>query len=153
MEIVELDTKSPEVELLIKDIDDLMNSLYPEESNQLLTIKELAEDNVYFIGIKDQGRVVACGAIARKNKGGMYGELKRIYVQPDCRGKGLSKLILNALLDYAREQDLTIVRLETGVKQIEAIGLYERLGFRHRKPFGDYDLDPLSTYMELRVVS
>jgi putative acetyltransferase len=40
--------------------------------------------------------------------------------------------------------------LETGIRQPEALGLYERLGFVRRGPFGDYAEDPLSVFMEKR---
>jgi putative acetyltransferase len=41
------------------------------------------------------------------------------------------------------------LRLETGISQLEALGLYERAGFRRRGPFGEYREDPLSFFMEL----
>ncbi|WP_028300644.1 GNAT family N-acetyltransferase [Oceanospirillum beijerinckii] len=154
MEIVKLNPESPAVQAVIQDIDDLMNSLYPPESNQLLSIDALMSDDVYFIGIKNNDEIMACGAIVHKKdaresgKEGEYGELKRIYVQPEHRGKGLSKPIMQALLDHAESQHWPLVRLETGVKQPEAIALYEKLGFVIRGPFGNYPDDPVSIFME-----
>lgn len=154
MEIVELNPKSPAVRAVIQDIDNLMNSLYPPESNQLLSIDALMSDDVYFIGIKNNDEIMACGAIVHKkgasesDKEDEYGELKRIYVQPAHRGKGLSKPIMQALLDHAESQQWPLVRLETGVKQPEAIALYEKLGFVTRGPFGNYPDDPVSVFME-----
>ena len=77
-----------------------------------------------------------------------YGEVKRMYVRPAFRGLGLGKLILNCLAEYARERHVALLRLETGIYQMEAIGLYERYGFQRRSPFGEYRDDPLSVYFE-----
>jgi len=41
-----------------------------------------------------------------------------------------------------------LLRLETGIFQIEAIGLYDRYGFQRRPPFGEYVEDPMSVYFE-----
>ena len=55
------------------------------------------------------------------------------------------------LADYAREHGIPILRLETGVYQPEAIGLYERMGYQRIGPFGEYKEDPLSVYFEKRI--
>jgi ribosomal protein S18 acetylase RimI-like enzyme len=52
------------------------------------------------------------------------------------------------LEDYARERNIGLLRLETGIYQTEAIGLYERVGFHRIPPFGPYTDDPLSRYYE-----
>jgi ribosomal protein S18 acetylase RimI-like enzyme len=46
---------------------------------------------------------------------------------------------------------VSILRLETGIYQVEAIGLYERYGFQRRTPFGDYREDPFSIYFEKSI--
>ncbi|MFD2177095.1 GNAT family N-acetyltransferase [Veronia pacifica] len=151
MQIIELDPESEDVLALIEDIDALMHSLYPAESNQLLSIEELKGKDVHFIGIKKDNDVLGCGALVRKNNDGVYGELKRIYVKPECRGQGISRSIVSALIHYARQEVLPFIRLETGIKQMEAIYLYESLGFKKRREFGSYVHDPLSIYMELSI--
>jgi putative acetyltransferase len=50
-----------------------------------------------------------------------------------------------------REQGIELLRLETGIHQPEAIGLYRKLGYRERGPFGAYRVDPLSVFMEKRA--
>ena len=57
---------------------------------------------------------------------------------PAYRGEGLAKQILNHLADYSRDNGITTLRLETGIHQIEAVGLYEKWGFSRIPPFGDY---------------
>lgn len=74
-----------------------------------------------------------------------------MYVRPAFRGKGLGKAMLGRLADYARAKELTILRLETGIYEVEAIGLYQGWGFARRAPFGEYVEDPMSVYLEKRI--
>ena len=83
--------------------------------------------------------------------GGPYGEVKRMFVAPAFRGAGFGKQILARLADEARARGVDVLRLETGIYQEEAIGLYERTGFRRIGPFGPYVDDPLCAYFEMRL--
>jgi ribosomal protein S18 acetylase RimI-like enzyme len=74
-----------------------------------------------------------------------------MYVRPVFRGKGLGKAMLRHLAEYARGKDADLLRLETGIYEVDAIGLYERFGFQRRSPFGEYIEDPLSVYLEKRL--
>jgi len=149
MKTIKLDPTLDSVKEIITDIDELMNSLYPQESNQLLSLSELKKSNVHFIGVVKDHDILGCGAIVSKNNDGLYGELKRIYVKPRYRGKGISKLILQELISFAKESQLPKIRLEAGIKQPEALALYTKVGFCKRNEFGSYKHDPLSIYMEL----
>ena len=59
--------------------------------------------------------------------------------------------MLNHLAQYARERQVDMLRLETGIYQTDAIGLYERYGFQRRPPFGEYKEDPMSVYYEKSI--
>lgn len=59
--------------------------------------------------------------------------------------------MLNRLAGYAQEREASVLRLETGIYQTEAIGLYEGFGFQRRPPFGEYKDDPLSVYYEKTI--
>ena len=74
-----------------------------------------------------------------------------MYVRPRYRGLGLAKRMLNHLEAYTRAHGIDLLRLETGVHQREAIGLYERMGFYRIPPFGNYTNDPLSLCYEKRL--
>jgi ribosomal protein S18 acetylase RimI-like enzyme len=104
---------------------------------------------VAFFVLRLDGTPAGCGGIQLFGK--EYGELKRIYVRPQFRGRGLSKRIMEHLETYARERGLPLLRLETGIHQHEAIGLYEALGYRRVGPFGEYRPDPLSIFYEKRL--
>jgi ribosomal protein S18 acetylase RimI-like enzyme len=73
-----------------------------------------------------------------------------MYVRPQFRGRGFGKLMLNHLTDYARSQGVKVLRLETGIHQTAAIGLYEQMGFERIPPFPPYREDPLSRCYEKR---
>jgi len=66
------------------------------------------------------------------------GTVKRMYTRPAARGRGIAKALLRRIEHQARATGKIVLRLETGIRQQEAIGLYERMGFRSRGPFGPY---------------
>jgi len=103
-------------------------------------------EGVAFFVTRYDGEPAGCGGL--KLFGKEYGEVKRMYVRPTYRGLGLGKAMLNHLAEYAWGWQVSILRLETGIYQTEAIGLYEGFGFQRRPPFGEYKDDPLSVYYE-----
>lgn len=153
MQLIELNSSQPEVIELFSEIDRLMFSLYPIASDQSLNVAELNQPNVHAIGLKTDEGIIACGAIVKKFEGTLYGEIKRVYVKPSHRGKGLSKRIMQNLMHFAGEAQIPVLRLETGSKQTESIALYESLGFHTRPCFGQYSDNELSVFMELALAS
>ena len=75
-----------------------------------------------------------------------------MFVRPIHRGRGLGKAMLNRLAEYAQSNGAKVLRLETGIYEVEAIGLYESWGFSRRTPFGEYVEDPLSVYLEKQLM-
>jgi len=132
-------------ELLIDELDKYQQSLYPPESNHLDSIKVLRKPNVIFLGAIEGENVLAIGAVKMFSG---YGEIKRVYVPPEQRGKGLAKSIMRELEKRLVDQGIFTARLETGIYQKEAISLYKALGYVKRPPFGEYSNDPLCVFME-----
>lgn len=95
------------------------------------------------------GEAVACGGIARYDE--TTAEIRRMYVVPDARGRGLSRLLLVALEEEARALGYAFVRLETGNRQAAAIGLYVSAGFRPIPRYGPFANDPKSICFEKRL--
>jgi GNAT superfamily N-acetyltransferase len=93
------------------------------------------------------GRPVACGGL--RHLGPATAEIKRMYVKPAARGSGVATTVLRALEAAARERGCTILRLETGTAQPEAIRFYEREGYRQIPLFGAYLNSELSVCYEL----
>lgn len=81
-------------------------------------------------------KAVGCGAIKPLDSNTM--EVKRMYVFPEHRGKGIASKILLELEHWATELNYTTCVLETGLKQPEAIGLYKRSGYRSIPNYGQY---------------
>jgi putative acetyltransferase len=125
--------------------DALTASLYPAESNHMLDVAALLDPAVTFFVARAGGRAVGCAALVRKDG---YGELKRMFVDETARGQGISRRLLAVIEDAARVVGLPALKLETGIRQPEAIGLYRSSGFRDVPPFGEYGPDPLSVFME-----
>jgi putative acetyltransferase len=123
---------------------------YPPESCHAFSIEKLLREGVVFFITRYEGEPAGCGGL--KLFGSEYGEVKRMYVRPAYRGLGLGKAMLHCLAEYARGQQVRVLRLETGIYQTEAMGLYERFGFQRRPPFGEYKDDPMSVYYEKSIV-
>jgi len=136
------------VAVLLRQADEYASGLYPAESNHLDDPEELSKPNVTFLGAFQDDTLVGIGAVKVLSDDITYGEIKRVFVAAEHRGKGVSKLIMRALENNLRDLGVQFSRLETGVKQVEAISLYESLGYEERNPFGEYKQDPLSLFME-----
>ena len=145
--IVEARPDSADALELLAELDaHLLAYPYPQESRHAFGVDQLVREGVAFFVARHEGEPAACGGV--KLFGTEYGEVKRMYVRPARRGLGLGKAILDRLSRFTSERGVSVLRLETGIYQTEAIGLYERYGFRRRPPFGEYREDPMSIYFE-----
>jgi putative acetyltransferase len=92
------------------------------------------------------GQPIGCAALRRIDDD--MAELKRMYVAPGGRRKGIARRILEQLEQKAREFGYRAIRLETGVLQPEAQRLYESCGYRRIPAFGQYIGNPISICYE-----
>jgi putative acetyltransferase len=90
-----------------------------------------------FVVARADGRAVGCGALRRLDDA--TAEVKRMYVEPELRGRGIAKEILDHLEAAARLMGTHRLVLETGIYQAEAIGLYRRVGFNPVSCWGEYE--------------
>jgi putative acetyltransferase len=103
----------------------------------------------FFVAYLDSVHV-GCGAVRRLDDA--TAELKRMYVRPTHRGRGVGGAILDALEAEARKLGVRRVVLETGVRQHEALAMYGRAGYARCEPYADEYFDsPLSVCMEKRL--
>jgi len=152
--IINTDTlDQPEVRDMLARLDAWCAALYPAESNHLMDIESLLRGDVLFLVARDvDGSAVGCAAlVSRQDDGAAYGEIKRMFVDERRRGLGTGGKLLDHLVMFARMSGLSVLRLETGIRQPDAIALYERAGFVRRAPFGEYREDPLSIFMEKQL--
>lgn len=140
---------SPVARALIAELDAVLEPLYPPKSRHGYSVEKLIQQGVAFFVAYLDGQPVGCGGV--QIIGDEYAELKRMYVRPAFRGQGVGKQLLEHLQAYAYEQGLRVLRLETGVYQTEALGLYQRFGFQRIPPFGPYFEDPVSICMEKKL--
>ena len=150
IQIEHLDPKAADVITLVAVSDAFYEGLYPEDSNHLEALGELDKPNVLFIGCRVDGALVASGAAKLMDDDGDYAEIKRVFVLDDYRGRGLSARIMNFLETELQKRGVRLFRLETGMRQPEALGLYRKLGYHERGPYGAYGPDPFSVFMEKR---
>jgi putative acetyltransferase len=133
---------------LLRASDEYLSSLYPPESTHLESATALAAPHVAFFGALVDEQLLGCGALKRMEDDGVYGEIKRVFVAPPHRGRGIARALMRHIEAHAAETGLALLRLETGVSQPEALQLYRLLGYQRRGPFGRYGPDPLSVFME-----
>lgn len=145
MEICPISPTDETARSFIRELDDFQAGLYPAESNHLDDMDVLVRPNVYFVGAIREGELMGIGAVKRLED---YGEIKRMFVPERHRGLNVGLKIIQALEAHLMEHGISVVRLETGIKQIPAIRLYEKTGFLPCPPFGQYKEDPLSLFME-----
>ena len=126
-------------------------SLYPAESNHMLPIEELEAENVSFFVARRGTEILGCASLVIARDGSA--EIKRMFVDGAARGLQLGKRLLAALEAEAIRLGLGVIRLETGIHQPEAIGLYRKAGYIEIEAFGSYRPDPLSLFMEKRIGS
>jgi putative acetyltransferase len=109
---------------------------------------EVHPEAVYLLA-STAGEPVGCCAVAPLAPG--VCELKRMYVSPAARGLGVSRLLLTAAEEHARALGAAELRLETGVRQPEAIGLYKASGFARIANYGHYATSTLSLCFTKRL--
>lgn len=128
-----------DADLAIRDGDD--HAFYAQ-FNKTDTIK-------YVVVAYHEEQAVACGAIRQYDDRRM--EVKRMFVLPEFRGKGLAQSVLNEVEKWAGELGFEICILETGKMQPEAIRLYHKCGYKVIANYGQYENVENSVCMEKQV--
>jgi GNAT superfamily N-acetyltransferase len=108
--------------------------------NEPGTPPSAADIPVVLVALDDDGEPLGCGAL--RSLGGGLAEVKRMYVVPAARRRGVSRAMLAALEEEARRRGWHTLRLETGPLQTAAIALYGAAGYRSIPAFGGYAGDP-----------
>jgi putative acetyltransferase len=108
-------------------------------------------DRVTYLVAVVGGRVVACGAWQPLDTGAA--EIKRMYVRPAFRGRGIARQLVVALEEEALAADRPLIRLETGTYLPSAIALYRSSGYRPIDPYGEYVGNPFSVCFEKHLAA
>jgi putative acetyltransferase len=149
-EIAPEDASSADAARLIDALSAELSGRYEHiDGSEDFRPEDVAVPRSVFLIARLTGRAVGCCALRPLD--GDLGEVKRMYVEPAARGRGLSKRLLAALEDAARAMGYVVLRLETGDRQPEAIGLYESAGYQRIAAFGPYVGSQHSVCFEKRL--
>jgi GNAT superfamily N-acetyltransferase len=129
-------------DLAIRYADDPTAPEPTGESDDLELHELEAPTGTFVIAYDDSGVAVGCGGIRRHDQ--TTGEIKRMWVPPEHRRRGISRALLRALEDGARALGYDRLVLETGVRQPEALALYESAGYEIIPNYGFFADSPLS---------
>ena len=139
------DPRDPQVTALLQASHALMESLFPPEDNHYLSIDALCVPEVHFFAARDGDTILGCGAFKVM---GDYGEVKSMFTAEAGRGQGVASAILTQIDAQARAVGLSTLKLETGDLLHAAHKLYAKHGFTKCGPFGDYEDNTSSIFMQ-----
>lgn len=131
---------------LIRALDEDLRARYRKDETYGLRPEDLHAPLLIFLVARVGRQPVGCGAVRPLEPG--VGEIKRMFVLPDWRGRGIGRGLLSALETHARAIGYSRLRLETGTLQPEAVGLYRSAGYENRAAFGEYLGHPQSVFLE-----
>jgi putative acetyltransferase len=139
---------SPDARRLVAALDAHLASRYAPEHRfgPHLKAEHVAPGVGTFLIARLDGKAVGCGALRKRDATTV--EVKRMYVDPEMRGRGVAREVLDHLESSARSMGAERLVLETGIYQEEAIGLYRAAGFRAVDCFDEYAGVPTSVCFE-----
>lgn len=140
---------APEAHALIAELDASLRLVYPETSIHGLHDEDFDSDRFVLLVARAAGRAIGCGGLRSLDHD--IAEVKRMYVVPAWRGRGLARAILAAIESLAIGRGHGVLRLETGKRQSEALALYRSSGFNEIPLYGEYVSDPFSVCFEKKL--
>jgi len=133
--LLRTDSSHPDFIGLVKQLDHFLAVLDGEEHAFYATFNTI-QSLKHVVVAFDGGIAVGCGAF--KHLSQESAEIKRMFVLPDHRGKGIAPLVLKELESWAKELNHTSTTLETGKNNPTAVNLYQRLGYETIPNYGQY---------------
>ena len=147
MQIAVDDLSGAEIAAFLTEHVEQMRAISPPESKHALDLDGLRRPEVTFWTVRDDDRLVGCGALKRLDA--RHAELKSMRTDPARKRSGIASLLLEHLIAEARSLGCTRLSLETGTSDffLPARKLYEKFGFALCAPFAAYRPDPHSAFM------
>ena len=122
------------------------------ESNVDEFTTSISSDGVLYL-LREKEEIIGMGALRKLKEG--TGEVKRMYIKPEYRGKGLGREMLQLLLNKCKEYGFSEICLETGAFMTTAQGLYRSMGFHDRIEYPETEVPPqlrrFWLFMEKRI--
>jgi putative acetyltransferase len=144
--IESVNVRLPEATQLIARLTEELARRYDDDGHGDFRLEDVEGPRSGFLVARWSGQGVACGAFRPLTE--TMAEIKRMFVNPAFRGRGIGRRILDALEDHARRAGYTKVRLETGTAQPEALSLYASAGYYRIECYGFHRDDPRSVCFE-----
>jgi putative acetyltransferase len=153
IEVERVDAPTDDVRALIGELEAELSANYPPEQRHGLSLDAIFQPHIRFFIARLENEAVGCGGIALF---GDFAEIKRMYVRPAMRGRGVAEAIIARLTSEAITAGLHVLRLETGAQQAAAIRFYQRCGFERCEAFEPYASMPphtiiASVFMQKRL--
>jgi GNAT superfamily N-acetyltransferase len=133
---------SPDAARLIAALNAELTATFPEPGATHFSLSGAqveGGDGAFVLAWLD-GVAVGCGAVRRLDES--TAELKRMYVEPSLRGRGIGRALVEALEGEARLLGIRKIVLETGTRLAPALRLYEGMGYERIPLFGEYHSSP-----------
>ncbi len=123
------------IEQYYREIDDRFETGLDRAAVQSTDVHEISPPRGLVLIARLAGRPVGCGVLKRTGPGVI--DIKRMWIDPGVRGRGLGRRLLRQLVHEAGGFEVDEVRLETNRALVEAIALYRAEGFIEVEPFND----------------
>jgi putative acetyltransferase len=151
MKIIVDDLTSPEIAAFLEEHIEEMREVTPPQSKHALDLPGLQKPEVTFWTMMDGDVIAATGAM--KALDAEHAEVKSMRTRPTLKRQGIATTMLQHIISEARKRGFKRLSLETGSFEFfaPARALYEKNGFGYCGPFGDYEEDPNSVYMTLKL--
>ncbi len=124
-----------DVRILVGELDRLLSAEYAPEQRHGLALDAIFAPNIRFFLARLNSAAVGCGGVAFFAD---FAEVKRMYVCEVARGHGVAQALLARIEKEARDAGFSLLRLETGARQLAALRFYQRAGFQICAAFGGY---------------
>ena len=138
--VLDAPADGPQAQLLIAELQQYYVQVYGGEDRTPVAAAEFAPPEGVFVLARVNGELAGCAALRRHDPGSA--EVKRLYIRAGFRRLGLARRLMATLEDRARELGYQQLVLETGSAQLEAVRLYEALGYRRTDNFGFHQDSP-----------
>ncbi len=135
IDIKRTNSNDPDFRILINELDANLREIYDKLMDVYDNHNIIEQIDTVVIAYADS-QLAGCGCFKRFDS--EAAEIKRMYVRKSCRGKGVSRMILAELENWAAHKGFSATILETGEKNIEALGLYRKAGYLPTSNYGAY---------------
>jgi putative acetyltransferase len=140
----------PHFQLLVADLDKDLWARYPAIQQNFTPFNKI-DPSARVVVAYTQNVPVGCGCFRPMEDEGTL-EIKRMYVKPESRGKGIAKLVLSELEKWGKDEGFTQAKLETGNNQPEALAVYNGAQYKQIPNYPPYTHIAESICMAKRLV-